>query len=85
MQCKLCHNCWLYWKKYGGLKVPSRIGKKFIFNKVRNVNIIHETSKGKANWIGHILRRNCLLKKVIEGKIKKEKDREDQLGRSCQK
>nr|CAD7569755.1 unnamed protein product [Timema californicum] len=26
MQCKLCHNCWLYWKKYGGLKVPSRIG-----------------------------------------------------------
>ena len=24
----------------------------------------------KANWIGHILRRNCLLKQVIEGKIK---------------
>ncbi|KAE8738842.1 hypothetical protein FOCC_FOCC015674, partial [Frankliniella occidentalis] len=27
MQCKLCHNCWQYWKKYGGLKVPSRIGE----------------------------------------------------------
>ncbi|PNF30084.1 Metastasis-associated protein MTA1, partial [Cryptotermes secundus] len=27
MQCKLCHSCWLYWKKYGGLKVPSRIGE----------------------------------------------------------
>jgi hypothetical protein len=25
--------------------------------------------KGKANWIGHILRRNCLLQQVIEGKI----------------
>jgi hypothetical protein len=24
----------------------------------------------KYNWIGHILRRNCLLKEVIEGKIK---------------
>ena len=24
------------------------------------------------NWIGHILRRNCLLKQVIEGKIKVE-------------
>jgi hypothetical protein len=24
----------------------------------------------KANWIGHILRRNCLLKEVTEGKIK---------------
>ena len=23
-----------------------------------------------ANWIGHILRRNCLLQRVIEGKIK---------------
>jgi hypothetical protein len=26
----------------------------------------------KAIWIGHILRRNCLLKQVIEGKIKGE-------------
>jgi hypothetical protein len=23
-----------------------------------------------ANWNSHILRRNCLLKRVIEGKIK---------------
>ena len=33
-------------------------------------NILHEISKWKANWIGHILRRNCLLEQVIEGKIK---------------
>jgi hypothetical protein len=33
-------------------------------------NILHEISKRKANWFGHILRRNCLLRKVIEGKIK---------------
>jgi hypothetical protein len=26
-------------------------------------------NKRKTNWIGHILRRNCLLKHVIEGKI----------------
>ena len=32
-------------------------------------NILHEISKRKANWIGHILRRNCLLQ-VIDGKIK---------------
>ena len=25
-------------------------------------NILHEIRKRKANWIGHILRRNCLLK-----------------------
>jgi hypothetical protein len=33
-------------------------------------NILHEISERKANWIGHILRRNCLLQQVIEGKIK---------------
>jgi hypothetical protein len=33
-------------------------------------NILHETSKRKPNWIGHILRRNCLLQHIIEGKKK---------------
>jgi len=32
-------------------------------------NILHEISKRKANWIGHILRRNCLLQRVTEVKI----------------
>ena len=30
---------------------------------------IHEIRKRKANWIGHMLRRNCLLQWVTEGKI----------------
>jgi hypothetical protein len=33
-------------------------------------NILHKISKQKANWIGHILRRNCLLQRVIAGRIK---------------
>jgi len=32
-------------------------------------NILHVIRKRKANWIGHILRRNCLLRQVTEGKI----------------
>ena len=35
-------------------------------------NILHEIRKRKANWIGHILRRNCLLEQVTEGKIKEQ-------------
>ena len=35
-------------------------------------NILHAIRKRKANWIGHILRRNYLLKQVIKGKIKGE-------------
>jgi hypothetical protein len=33
-------------------------------------NILHEMSKRKANWIGRILCRNCLVQRVIERKIK---------------
>jgi hypothetical protein len=32
-------------------------------------NILREIRKRRANWIGHILRRNCLLQRVTEGKI----------------
>ena len=32
-------------------------------------NILHEIHERKSNWIGHILRRNCLLQRVIEGNI----------------
>jgi hypothetical protein len=32
-------------------------------------NILHEIHKRKANWIGNILRINCLLQRVTEGKI----------------
>jgi hypothetical protein len=32
-------------------------------------NILHTIKRRKANWIGHILCRNCLPKHVIEGKI----------------
>ena len=35
-------------------------------------NNLHKIIKRKANWIGYILRRNCLLKQVIERKIKGE-------------
>jgi len=48
-------------------------------------NILHETRKRKANWIGHILRRNCLLKQVIEGKIKGEMEVARRRGRRRKK
>jgi hypothetical protein len=32
-------------------------------------NILQRRKRRKANWIGHVLRRNCLLKHATEGKI----------------
>ena len=45
-------------------------------------NIPHEIRKRKANWIGHILRRNCLVQRVTEGRIQGgiEKDKEEDVG-----
>jgi hypothetical protein len=41
-----------------------------VLHRVKEERNILLTIKGrKANWIGHILRRNCLLKHVIEGKL----------------
>ena len=48
-------------------------------------NILHEIRKRKANWIGHILRRNSLLKQVIEGKIKGEMEVTRRRGRRRKK
>ena len=48
-------------------------------------NILHEIRKRKANCIGHILRRNCLLKQVIEGKIKGEMEVARRRGRRRKK
>ena len=49
------------------------------------LNIVHEIRKRKANWIGHILRRNCLIKQVIEGKIKGEMEVARRRGRRRKK
>jgi hypothetical protein len=40
-----------------------------VLHRVRYRKTLHTVKRKKANWIGHILRRNCLLKQVIEGKI----------------
>jgi hypothetical protein len=44
-------------------------------------NIVRTIQRRKDNWIGHILRRNCLLKHVIEGKLEGGIEMTGQLGR----
>jgi hypothetical protein len=44
--------------------------EEVLFTVKEQRNNLHEIRKRKANWIGHIMRRNCLLQRVIEGRIK---------------
>ena len=59
--------------------------EELLFRANEQRNILHEIRKRKANWIGHILRRNCLLKQVIGGKIKGEMEVTRRRGRRHRK
>jgi hypothetical protein len=48
-------------------------------------NILHEIPKWKANWIGHILRRNCIILRVTEGKIQGRIEMTGRQGRKRRK
>jgi hypothetical protein len=53
-----------------------RVNNKAVLHTVKEErNILHKIKGRKANWIGHILRRNCLLKHIIEGKIRETRRR----------
>jgi hypothetical protein len=54
-----------------------RVRNEEVLHRVKEErNIIHTIKRRKAYWIGHILCRNCLLKHVIERKVRR-KDRND--------
>jgi hypothetical protein len=47
-----------------------RVNNEAVLHRVKEeMNILHTVRRRKANWIGNILRCNCLLSHVIEGTI----------------
>jgi len=58
------------WRRMEKISWTYHVRDEVLFRVKEQKNILHEISKRKANWIGHILRRKCLLQQVIEGKIK---------------
>ena len=75
--------CWRRMEKISWIDRVRNEGVLLRVNAQRN--ILHEIRKRKANWIGHILRRNYLLKQVIEGKIKGEMEVTRRQGRRRKK
>ncbi|PNF19258.1 hypothetical protein B7P43_G08012 [Cryptotermes secundus] len=57
------------WRRMEKISWTDYVGNEEVIIRVREQrNILHKIRKLKANWIDHILRSNCLLKEVIEGK-----------------
>jgi len=59
------------WRRMEKISCKDRVRNEEVLLRVKEKrDILHEISKGKGNWIGHILRRNYLLQRVIDGKMK---------------
>jgi hypothetical protein len=64
------------WRRMEKVSWTDRVRNEEVLHRVKeDRNILHTTKRRKANWIGHILCRNCLLKHVIEGKLEERIER----------
>jgi len=55
------------WRRMEKISWTDHVRKEEVLLRIKEQrNILHEISKRKANWIGHILRRNYLLQRAIE-------------------
>ena len=74
------------WRRMEKIRWTDHVRNEEVLLRVKEQrNIIHEISKRKAKWIGHRLRRNCLLQRVIEGKIKRRIEVTGRRGRRRRK
>ena len=58
------------WRRLEKISWTDRVKNEEVLHRVKeDRNIVHTINNREGNWIGHILRRNCLLIHIIEGKI----------------
>ena len=60
------------WRRTEKINWTGRVRNEEVMHRVKEErNNVHEIKRRNANWFGHIWRRNCLLKHVIERKIER--------------
>jgi hypothetical protein len=72
-----CFEMWC-WRRMETISWTDRVRNEVLHRVKEEMYILLTIKRRKANWIGHILRRNCLLKHVIEGKLE---ERTEMTGR----
>ena len=72
------------WRRTEKISCTVRVRNEEVLQGVwKERNILHKIKRRTANWIGHILRRNCYLKYVVEGKIEGRIEVTGRRGRRC--
>ena len=62
------------WRRMEKIKWSEKVINKQALDRIGEKRThLKNILRRKANWIGHILRRNCLLHEAIEGQMTEEK------------
>ena len=75
-----CFEIWC-WRRMEKIGWTDHVRNEVVLGVKEQRNILHEISKRKDNWTGRNFHRNCLLQRVIEGKIKGWKEVTGRRGR----
>jgi hypothetical protein len=70
-----------FWRRMEKIIWIGRVGNEVWHEVKEERNILHTVKIRKANWIGHILRRNFLIEHVTEGKVEGRIDVTGRRGR----
>jgi hypothetical protein len=55
------------WRRMEKISWTDRVRNEEVIHRVKGErNIVHTIKRRKANWIGHILRRNCILNQLLK-------------------
>ena len=57
------------WRRIERIRWIDRMKKEVLHGVKEERNVLNTVKRRKAEWVGHVLCRNCLLKHVVEGKI----------------
>jgi hypothetical protein len=70
------------WRRMEKISWTDLVRNEEVLRRVKEErNILNTIKRSKSNWIGHILRRNCLLKHVIVGKLEGQTEMTGRRGR----
>ena len=61
-----------YWRRMEKIKWSEKVDNKVLECKGEKRTLLNNIQRRKANWIGHILRINCIHHDAIEGQVREE-------------
>jgi hypothetical protein len=72
-----------YWRRMEKISWTDRERNEVLQGAKEEIHILETIKRRKTTWICHMLRKNCLLKCIIEGKTEGRLEVTGRRGRRC--